>query len=143
MGVTKGSISGVLDARDVIEVSVGDYILSGGEQAALILMDAVIRLLPGVMGNKESADEESFETGLLEYPLYTRPAEWQDRKGARGSFLWSPWKDKAVAPGTGGKYYQGTTPGFMGKSTWINVTIPNWAIRSVEKLNGSLAPIEW
>ncbi|WP_085906739.1 tRNA (guanosine(37)-N1)-methyltransferase TrmD [Kiloniella majae] len=70
----------VLDAREVIEVSVGDYILSGGEQAALILMDAVIRLLPGVMGNKESADEESFETGLLEYPLYTRPAEWQDRK---------------------------------------------------------------
>ncbi|WP_380252769.1 tRNA (guanosine(37)-N1)-methyltransferase TrmD [Kiloniella antarctica] len=70
----------VLDAHEVIEVSVGDYILSGGEQAALILMDAVIRLLPGVMGNRESADEESFETGLLEYPLYTRPAEWQDRK---------------------------------------------------------------
>ncbi|WP_419902851.1 tRNA (guanosine(37)-N1)-methyltransferase TrmD [Kiloniella sp.] len=70
----------VLDAHEVIEVSVGDYILSGGEQAALILMDAVIRLLPGVMGNQESADEESFETGLLEYPLYTRPAEWQGRQ---------------------------------------------------------------
>ncbi|MCZ4282402.1 tRNA (guanosine(37)-N1)-methyltransferase TrmD [Kiloniella laminariae] len=70
----------VLEAREVIEVSVGDYILSGGEPAALILMDAVIRLLPGVMGNRESADEESFELGLLEYPLYTRPAEWQGRK---------------------------------------------------------------
>ena len=74
----------VLEARDVLEVSVGDYILSGGEPAALVLMDAVVRLLPGVMGNVTSPDEESFGSegfeGLLEYPLYTRPAEWQGRK---------------------------------------------------------------
>jgi tRNA (guanine37-N1)-methyltransferase len=73
----------VLDARDILEVSVGDYILSGGEPAALVLMDAVVRLLPGVMGNEGSPDEESFGAegfeGLLEYPLYTRPAEWQGR----------------------------------------------------------------
>lgn len=74
----------VLEARGVIEVSLGDYILSGGEPAALALMDAVIRLLPGVMGNEASPDEESFGgegfEGLLEYPLYTRPAEWQGRE---------------------------------------------------------------
>ncbi len=69
----------VLDARSVEEVSVGDYVLSGGEMAALVLLDAVVRLLPGVMGNEESAAEESFESGLLEYPLYTRPADWQGR----------------------------------------------------------------
>ena len=67
----------VLEARAVEEVSVGDYVLSGGEMAALVLLDAVVRLLPGVMGNEESAAEESFESGLLEYPLYTRPADWQ------------------------------------------------------------------
>lgn len=74
----------VLEARDVLEVSVGDYILSGGEPAALVLMDAVVRLLPGVMGNEASPGEESFGSegfeGLLEYPLYTRPAEWQGRQ---------------------------------------------------------------
>lgn len=67
----------VLDARPVEEVSVGDYLLSGGEPAALVLMDAVVRLLPGVMGNEASLEEESFERGLLEYPHYTRPAAWQ------------------------------------------------------------------
>src|SRR3546814_16840421 len=74
----------VLEVRDVLEVSVGDYVLSGGEPAALVLMDAVVRLLPGVMGNEESPDEESFGAegfeGLLEYPPYTRPAEWQGRQ---------------------------------------------------------------
>lgn len=70
----------VLEARDVEEISVGDYVLSGGEPAAMIVIDAVLRLLPGVMGNDESPLEESFERGLLEYPLYTRPAEWQGRK---------------------------------------------------------------
>ncbi|HMA14971.1 MAG TPA: tRNA (guanosine(37)-N1)-methyltransferase TrmD [Kiloniellaceae bacterium] len=73
----------VLEAREVLEVSVGDYILSGGEPAALVLMDAVVRLLPGVMGNEGSPGEESFGAedfeGLLEYPLYTRPAVWQGR----------------------------------------------------------------
>lgn len=66
----------VLDAHDFEEVSIGDYVLSGGEPAAMILMDACIRLLPGVMGNAETAGEESFSSGLLEYPHYTRPAEW-------------------------------------------------------------------
>ena len=70
----------VLDAREVEEISVGDYLLSGGEPAALVLMDAVVRLLPGVLGNEASLEEESFERGLLEYPLYTRPAEWRGRK---------------------------------------------------------------
>jgi tRNA (guanine37-N1)-methyltransferase len=69
----------VLEAHAVEEVSVGDYVLSGGEPAALVLIDAVVRLLPGVMGNEETAGEESFERGLLEYPHYTRPADWQDR----------------------------------------------------------------
>ncbi len=66
-----------LDARGVEEVSVGDYLLSGGEPAALTLIDAAVRLLPGVLGNEVSLEEESFERGLLEYPLFTRPAEWQ------------------------------------------------------------------
>jgi len=69
----------VLDARNVEEVSLGDFILSGGEVAALALLDAVVRLLPGVTGNVESLEDESFETGLLEYPHYTRPAVWEDR----------------------------------------------------------------
>ncbi len=69
----------VLDARDVEEVSVGDYVLSGGEPAAIAMIDAVVRLLPGIMGNEVSPAEESFETGLLEYPHYTRPADWQGR----------------------------------------------------------------
>ncbi|WP_445678993.1 tRNA (guanosine(37)-N1)-methyltransferase TrmD [Radicibacter daui] len=66
-----------LDRLEVEELSVGDYVLSGGELAAMILMDAVVRLLPGVMGNVETLSEESFEQSLLEYPLYTRPAVWE------------------------------------------------------------------
>ena len=69
----------VIEARNLEEVSIGDYILSGGEPAALTLLDAVIRLLPGVMGSADSGGEESFENGLLEYPHYTRPAEWEGR----------------------------------------------------------------
>ncbi len=69
----------LLDARGAEEVSIGDYVLSGGEPAALVLLDACVRLLPGVMGAVESAQEESFSAGLLEYPQYTRPAEWQGR----------------------------------------------------------------
>jgi tRNA (guanine37-N1)-methyltransferase len=67
----------VIDARGLEEVSIGDYILSGGEPAALVLLDAVVRLLPGVMGNEASGTEESFEGGLLEHPHYTRPQEWE------------------------------------------------------------------
>ena len=67
----------VIDRRCLEEVSVGDYILSGGEPAALVLLDAVVRLLPGVMGNAESGLSESFEDGLLEHPHYTLPQEWE------------------------------------------------------------------
>ena len=66
-------------ARAIEQLSIGDYILSGGEMAALVLLDACVRLLPGVMGAPSSGVEESFETGLLEYPHYTRPYEWEGR----------------------------------------------------------------
>ena len=66
----------VLDSESFEEISIGDYVLSGGEPAAMILMDACIRLLPEVLGNAETTSEESFSGGLLEYPHYTRPAEW-------------------------------------------------------------------
>lgn len=67
----------VIEARNLQEVSIGDYILSGGEPAALVLLDAIVRLLPGVMGKRESGEDESFENGLLEYPHYTRPRDWE------------------------------------------------------------------
>ena len=67
-------------ARPVIPVSVGDYVLSGGEPAAFALLDACVRLLPGVMGAPSSGEEESFESGLLEYPHYTRPVIWEGRR---------------------------------------------------------------
>jgi tRNA (guanine37-N1)-methyltransferase len=69
----------VIEARGAEEISVGDFVLSGGELPAMLLLDASVRLLPGVMGAAESADEESFAGGLLEYPHFTRPAEWQGR----------------------------------------------------------------
>ena len=69
----------VIEGRNLQEVSIGDYILSGGEPAALVLLDAIVRLLPGVMGKQESGEDESFEKGLLEYPHYTRPREWEGR----------------------------------------------------------------
>ena len=69
----------IFEGRDVEEISVGDIVLSGGEPAALMLLDACIRLLPGVMGAPSSGTEESFEDGLLEYPHYTRPTEWEGR----------------------------------------------------------------
>lgn len=67
----------LIEARQLDEVSVGDYVLSGGEIAALALLDACVRLIPGIMGAFVSASEESFEDGLLEYPHYTRPREWE------------------------------------------------------------------
>ena len=70
----------VIDSRGLEEVSVGDYILSGGEPAALVLLDAVIRLLPGVMGHAQSHAEESFEDGLLEHPHYTKPTTWESHE---------------------------------------------------------------
>jgi tRNA (guanine37-N1)-methyltransferase len=69
----------VIEARQMEEISIGDFVLSGGEPAAICLLDAVIRLLPGVMGKDLSGEEESFEGGLLEYPHYTRPQEFEGR----------------------------------------------------------------
>jgi tRNA (guanine37-N1)-methyltransferase len=70
----------VIEGRQLTEISMGDYILSGGEIAALTLLDACVRLLPGVMGKHESGEDESFEGGLLEYPHYTRPRAWEGRE---------------------------------------------------------------
>jgi tRNA (guanine37-N1)-methyltransferase len=70
----------VLEARGIEEISIGDYVLSGGELAALVLIDACVRLLPGVAGNESSLAEESFAEGLLEYPHYTRPREFEGRQ---------------------------------------------------------------
>jgi len=69
----------VIEGRHLIEISIGDYILSGGEPAALVLLDACVRLIPGVMGKLESGEDESFENGLLEYPHYTKPRDWEGR----------------------------------------------------------------
>lgn len=70
----------VLEEYKAIDVSLGDYVLTGGEQAAMIMLDAIIRLLPDVLGNSASIQDESFEGGLLEYPQYTRPTEWKGHK---------------------------------------------------------------
>ncbi len=70
----------LLESRNIIEVSLGDFILSGGELAAMAVMDAVVRTIPGVIGDADTLREESFETGLLEYPHYTRPRVWEGRE---------------------------------------------------------------
>ena len=67
----------VLDSRNVEEISIGDFILSGGEMASFIVLDTVLRLVPGVLGNLNSTKDESFENGLLEYPKYTKPQIWE------------------------------------------------------------------
>ncbi len=69
----------VLSTRNIEEISIGDYVLSGGETAAIVVLDSVIRLLPGVLGNNESSLEETFENGLLEYPQYTKPQIWEKK----------------------------------------------------------------
>ena len=69
----------VIEGRALEEISIGDYVLSGGEMAAMVLLDACVRLLPGVMGKEASGADESFEGNLLEYPHYTRPREWEGR----------------------------------------------------------------
>ena len=69
----------VLSTRNIEEISIGDYVLSGGETAALVVLDSVIRLLPGVLGNDKSSSEETFENGLLEYPQYTKPQIWEKK----------------------------------------------------------------
>jgi len=70
----------VIEARQMEEISIGDYVLAGGEVAAMALIEAVVRLLPGVAGNSDSLTDESFESGLLEYPQYTRPRVWENRE---------------------------------------------------------------
>ena len=70
----------VLDKRNIEEISIGDYIISGGETASYIVLDSVLRLLPGVLGNKNSIVDETFQDGLLEYPQYTKPQIWQENK---------------------------------------------------------------
>ena len=73
----------LLETRNIEEISVGDYILSGGETATFVLLDAIIRLLPGVLGNQLSSKEETFEQNLLEYPQYTKPQEWEKKSVPR------------------------------------------------------------
>ncbi len=69
----------VLTTRNIEEISIGDYVLSGGETAALVVLDSILRLLPGVLGNEESSMDETFENGLLEYPQYTKPQIWEEK----------------------------------------------------------------
>ena len=69
----------VLDNREIEEISIGDFVLSGGETASYVFLDAILRLIPGVIGNEESKNEESFENGLLEYPQYTKPKNWEGK----------------------------------------------------------------
>ena len=70
----------VLDNREIEEISIGDFVLSGGESASYVFLDAILRLIPGVIGNEESKNEESFENGLLEYPQYTKPQIWEEKR---------------------------------------------------------------
>jgi len=70
----------LLETRNIEEISIGDYILSGGEAAAIVIIDSILRLIPGVIGNKSSVEEESFENGLLEYPQYTKPQIWEEKR---------------------------------------------------------------
>ena len=69
----------ILSTRNIEEISIGDYVLSGGETAAFVILDSVLRLLPGVLGNDKSVSEETFENGLLEYPQYTKPQIWEKK----------------------------------------------------------------
>jgi tRNA (guanine37-N1)-methyltransferase len=69
----------ILTTRNIEEISVGDYVLSGGETAAFVILDSILRLLPGILGNNKSSVDESFENGLLEYPQYTKPQIWEEK----------------------------------------------------------------
>ena len=69
----------ILTTRNIEEISIGDYVLSGGETAALVVLDSILRLLPGVLGNNKSSLDETFENGLLEYPQYTKPQIWEEK----------------------------------------------------------------
>ncbi len=92
----------VIDARGLEEVSIGDYVLSGGEIAAMVLLDACVRLVPGVMGKLESGTEESFSAGLLEYPQYNPPPELRGPADPRRPHVRGPRQGRRVAAGAGG-----------------------------------------
>ena len=77
----------LLNSRNIEEISIGDYILSGGETAALVILDTTLRLLPGVLGNNSSKKEESFESGLLEYPQFTKPQIWEKKRFLKCYYL--------------------------------------------------------
>ena len=98
-----GPLRGHRPARDrrraaCEEISIGDYVLSGGELAAMVLIEACVRLLPGVLGADASLDEESFESGLLEYPQYTRPREWEGHADPRRAAVGRSQAHRGVAP---------------------------------------------
>ena len=107
---TRASTSGCAPMVDG-ELSIGDYVLAGGEVAAMVVLEAVGRLVPGVMGNEASADEESFSDGLLEYPQYTRPAGVAGSRGARGAALRRPRQGRRLAPGPGPRPHRRRPPG--------------------------------
>ena len=105
----------VIEARNLEEVSIGDYVLSGGEIAAMALIDACVRLLPGVMGKQASGEDESFSEGLLEYPQYTRPQEFEGRGIPEILTLRRPCQGGGLAPGRGRGPDPGAAAGFMGR----------------------------
>ena len=94
---TRGWTSGCATLVATEELSIGDYVLSGGELPALVVVDAVSRLVPGVVGDSRSVEEDSFSRGLLDYPHYTRPAEFSGREGARRADVGPPRRGPAVA----------------------------------------------
>ena len=104
----------VIAARQLEEVSIGDYVLSGGEIAALALIDACVRLIPGVMGKEASGAEESFSDGLLEYPQYTRPAVFEGRHHPGGADRRRPRQGPGLAAGRGRTADPGAPAGPLG-----------------------------
>ena len=105
----------VIEARRLEEVSIGDYVLSGGEIAAMALIDACVRLLPGVMGKLTSGADESFSDGLLEYPQYTRPQEFEGRPIPEILHLRRPRPGRGLAPGRGRGPDQGAAARSLGR----------------------------
>ena len=91
----------VREALATEEISIGDYVLSGGEVPALVVIDAVARLVPGVVGDDQSVEADSFTRGLLDYPHYTRPAEYRRAAGARGVVVGASCRDSSMAPRNG------------------------------------------
>ena len=106
----------VIEARGLEEVSIGDYVLSGGEIAAMALIDACVRLLPGVMGKLASGEDESFSEGLLEYPQYTRPQEFEGRGNPGNPDFRRPRQGRGLAAGRGRGPDPGAAAGSMGRA---------------------------